>query len=305
MGIFSKDSKPKQDKWAKRNQVNQIQNRVAQRAITPSQQPTAAKNPTVVKETYHTVKKEEVKKEPQRRVTDPDLEFQMMYGLDNMPEKKSTTKPIGTAKETVPVETAKGTVPVGTTPAVTKTTTVKPFFPKTVYKKLVNKKLNIVLIEGTALVSKEKEKVTQIVKRFLNADLLCIINYGDVINKSEILEVKDPEKMNIDFAETDQEKTCLYDTLIEVEKLISSKYMVTEEKEKERVCIDHIEIIGIGTCSDNSSTATKEDALEAFFKICLKNNIATKYYCLTDEYVMNAAKIGFHSIGSISIAYKS
>lgn len=297
MGIFSKDSKPKQDKWAKRNQITQIQNRVAQRSsITPSQQPAAPKNPTVIKETYPAVKKEEVKKEPQKKVTDPDLEFQMMYGLDNTTEKKSTTKPVGTAK---------GTAPVGTTPAVAGTTSVKPFFPKTVYKKLVNKKLNIVIIEGTALVSKEKEKVTQIVKRFLNSDLLCIINYGDVISKSEILEVKDPEKMNIDFAETDQEKTCLYDTLIEVEKLVSSKYMVTEEKEKERVCIDRIEIIGIGTCSDNSSTATKDDALEAFFKICLKNNIATKYYCLTDEYVMNAAKIGFHSIGSISIAYKS
>lgn len=292
MRLFN-NSKPKDKKWGEKKQVEPAPARPVQKVATTTQKQSAISK-TVTNERTSPVEKKEPKAP---RVIDPELEFQMMYGYadlaDEVPKKNENV----TADSTVPV---KRIAPAGTGTGATKT-----FFPKTVYKKLVNKKLNIVLIESTALVSKEKEKVMQIVNRFLNSDLLCVINYGETVGLSEILEVKEPDKMNISFAETEQEKTCLYDALVEIEKLVSSKYLVTEEKERERVSINQIEIIGIGTCRDNCSTATKENALEAFFKICLKSNIATKYYCLTDEYVMNAAEIGFHSIGSISIAYQS
>lgn len=296
MKMFNNNSKPKDKKWSEKKHTTQAPAKTASTSkASKTATPKVVYPPAPAKERNSQVVKK-VSDTP--RVIDPDLEFQLMYGLSDVAnevtEKKET-------KNEVDVTSSDKTIPAGTG-----TGFVKSFFPKTVYKKLVNKKLNIILIENTAAVSKEKGKVLQIINRFLNCDLLCIINYTDTVYQSEILEVPEQhDQMNIDYTENNQENACLFDALVEAEKIVSSKYLVTEDKEKERVCVGEIEIIGIGTCTDNCSTSTKEAALEAFFKIVNKRSkISTKYFCITDANVMNAAEIGFHSIGSISIVYQ-
>lgn len=300
MKMFNNNSKPKDKKWNEKKHTTQA----PAKAATSNKESKTTTPKVVYPPTQEKERNDQVVKTP--KVSDPDFEFKMANGLleaeDGVPEKKKVNNEVASTT----VKSVNGTVPVETDSVKTEIKFVKSFFPKTVYKKLINKKLNIILIENTAAVSKEKEKVLQIINRFLNCDLLCIINYTGTVSQSKILEVPEqPEEMNIDYTESDQENACLFDALVEAEKIVSSKYLVTEEMEKERVCVGEIEIIGIGTCTDNCSTSTKEAALEAFFKIGNKRSkISTKYFCITDANVMNAAEIGFHSIGSISIAYQ-
>lgn len=223
------------------------------------------------------------------KVIDPDFEFQMANGLtDAIP---STT-----------LDTTNGITPKNTHSDGTNKEGVKKIYnPIKPYKKLVNKTLIVVLIENTAQVAKEKEKVLQIVNTIVKSDLVCFMNYCDVVQESEII---DATSNTILYSEGTGDRACLFDALIEVEKLVSRKYLITEEKEKERIVIDNIEIIGIGTCVDNASKTPKEEALNSFLRVASKEKVITKYYCLTDEYFLKAAEIGFHSIGSISRCYQ-
>lgn len=252
---------------------------------------------------------------------DPDLQFQVMYGLVNPDGTLPGTK----IKENsgVPATTTEGQPTAGTT-SVTGATTVKgivsgpsptpvgvtgkvasTLFPKTVYKRLVNKKLTIILLENTATVAKQKDKVLQIVENFVRSDLICIINYGSEVNVSEIIDVSNKIKdLKIMYDESAAEASCLYDALVELEKVVSSKYLVTEENAHRRICTDSIDVIGIGTCRDNCSKVSKDEAIDKFYLMSLKSKLVTKYYCLTDEFFMGAAEIGFHSIGAISKAYQ-
>ncbi len=244
---------------------------------------------------------------------DPDLQFQVMYGLVNqdgsLPGTTPKTDPVAPATTgdqpqvaTTPVTVTKSgstTSPVGTVGTIKST-----FFPKTVYKRLVNKKLTIILLENTSIVAKHKDKVLQIVDNFVRSDMICIINYGSSVNASEIIDVHNGKDLTIMYDESAGVESCLFDALIELEKIVSSKYLVTEETEHERVSINSIDVIGIGTCTDNCSTTPKDEAMDKFYLMSLKSKVVTKYYCLTDEFFMAAAEIGFRSIGAISKTYQ-
>ena len=100
------------------------------------------------------------------------------------------------------------------------------------------------------------------------------------------------------------QNSCLYDALTVLGSLVFKHYMSVEEKISERVTINQIEVIGIGNCVDNcSSELSKDFGTEAFYRVAKNPNVMTKYLCLSEETFMNAAKIGFHSIGSISRKY--
>lgn len=271
--------------------------------------------PKVAETKVAEVKKKEAVEEPIESYSsiDPDLQFQAMYGLVNPdgtlpgatpkanPEVPVTTEGQPTAGTTPVNVTTSGSV---TTPGGTTGKIASTFFPKTVYKRLVNKKLTIILVENTATVAMQKDKVLQIVENFVRSDLICIINYGSKVSTSEILDVHNGKDLTIMYDESAGEEACLYDALIELEKIVSSQYLITKETEHERVSIENIDIIGIGTCRDNCSTTPKDDAIDKFYLMSLKSRVVTKYYCLTDEFFMGAAEIGFHSIGAISKAYQ-
>ncbi len=179
-----------------------------------------------------------------------------------------------------------------------------PFYSKYIYKRLVTKKLTILLLENTLEVNTEKENLMKIIKKFSESGLLVVINYGKCVNVSETFDVSvSREDINISYIEATGNETCLYDALVELENVIKGKYMKIEETEKEKINVGTIEIIGVGTCKDNCSKVSKETGINCFYNAINKPDVVTKYYCLTSETLINAAEVGFRSIGAISRNY--
>lgn len=176
---------------------------------------------------------------------------------------------------------------------------------KYIYKRLVDKKLTIILLEDTTDVAKINDMLKKIIKTSVISGLVTTISYGESVKKSEIIDISDL-KDNDDYIckANVGDKTCLFDALIELEHIVSDKYSSIEENEKERIRINNIEIIGIGNCIDNCSKAAKKAGIDCFYKVASKPNIVTKYFCLTEESFLRAAEIGFHSIGAIFRNYQ-
>lgn len=338
MGIFSR-SKNKKLETKIGGYPHEPKKAVEQPKVVEQKKQQVTSNPISTTTTTVTSQKpnvaEKVEKKPAMatKVPDPNLEFQMMYGLadtaENLPPK--VEKNVGKApahipehKETVEevktpvhVSAPKATVPEAkptVVDGISEHDTViipnggfrnykKPFFAKPV-KRLVNKHLTIILVENTETMAKEKDKVIQLVKNFATPDMVCIINYGETVSQSEIFEFSTSDNPNISCNEMTGEKSCFFDALVQLEKIVSSKYFTTEERETENVLIDSITVIGIGTGRDNCSVAPKEEALNCFQKVASKTKVINKYFCLTDEYFINAAEIGFHSIGAICRDYQ-
>lgn len=167
------------------------------------------------------------------------------------------------------------------------------------FKPVVKKKLTVLLLENTSLMGKHTEILMRIIKGLSLSDLLCVIQYGSKVEVGEIRETSTWKDAHL-FQQSDLgEKACLFDALAELELLISKTIGIVEEKEKEKVKIDTVDVIGIGTCKDNGSKISKEQGIERFYWVANRPNIITKYFCLTEENFADAAEIGFHSIGAI------
>lgn len=305
----------------KSNNKKPAQKKRTQRVTQPTQpvKPTYHNSTIIKDESSLPVKPTEPVKKPVEMVQkapDPDKEFKMMYGLtdsaESIPPKvekveKDTPKVIQPAVSTV------------TTPStVYPTSGVKaPFgsrFAKTVYKRLVNKTLTIILVENTSKVMEEFNNITMIAKAIAESiknspaksGLVCVINYGKSVKKSEIFEVTafTSKDITLLYKEEAGDTACLFDALVELEQVVSANYLSIEEKEHEKVMINNIEIIGIGTCRDNASLISKEEGVESFSRVISKAKITTKYYALTDEFFVETAEIGFRSIGAISRSYQ-
>lgn len=167
------------------------------------------------------------------------------------------------------------------------------------FKRLVSKKLTILLVENTSKVANEKEILTKIIKSLVTDGLVSVIYYGSSVNQTEIVDFFAFNNSMFWCDNNTSDMACLYDALVKLEDIVSKKYMVVEENETEKVRIDKIEVIGIGTCKDNCSITSKEKGIDCFCQILNKPNITTKYFCLTEETFMDAAEIGFRSIGAI------
>ena len=63
--------------------------------------------------------------------------------------------------------------------------------------------------------------------------------------------------------------------------------------------VNSIDIIGIGTGADNFSSVSDKLAMESFARVEKFDKITTRYFCIDEQYVINAAGIGFRSIGTI------
>lgn len=174
---------------------------------------------------------------------------------------------------------------------------------KYIYKPLVKKKLTILLLENNIDLSINQKILKFVKSNLFTDDLLSIINYGNSVKISQVNKLS--EFSDSDFLYYEQtDNLCLFDALIELEKFVSENYMEIIENENERVKITDIDIIGIGTCTDLNSEATKENAIDCISKIFLKRDITTKYFCLTEENFLRAAEIGFRSIGAIFKNYQ-
>lgn len=175
--------------------------------------------------------------------------------------------------------------------------------PMLVYRPTVNIKLIILLIENTQELIEQKERIQKIVTDFLSEGTVIILNYGKAINISELKQEEDLENNKIFTEEVNRENTLFYDSLVEVEKIVREKYLHVEETEKLKIKINEIKIIGFGTCKDTGSETTKREAIKKFYEAVKYAKIATEYYCITEDFFVEVAEIGFHSIKSISMEF--
>lgn len=168
---------------------------------------------------------------------------------------------------------------------------------------IVEKKLTIIFLENTSIVAKEKYVINRIVKTLIPKGLVCIINYGTTVRKTEVFEISNYENISLICEEDISENACLYEAIMHLLLLIYEKYMHIEENKKEKIIINKFEIIGFGTCKDNFSKVEKQKALDYFSKLSNKSQVITKYFCITENNFLDAAEIGFRSIGVINRNY--
>lgn len=219
-------------------------------------------------------------------------------GLIQKDITQQPVKPVGSEPIAVPTESLTSYSSYDPTQFPTTTS----FFKK--FKKLVDTKLTILLIESSSQVANENEMLMKIIKSLVTTGKVCFINYGTDVIKSDIFNVTDISDIILPASDLLNDNKCLFDALIELEKLVSQKHMSIEETDTVREMINEIEIIGIGTCKDNGSKTSKEDALNAFYRAVSLSHVSSKYFCLTEENFIEAAEIGFHSIGAIFRNYQ-
>lgn len=217
-----------------------------------------------------------------------------------LPFRKNEEESLETKSDTVQKEHST----VATTPYTTfPTTGGKPSYVYKPYKPLVDEKLTILLVENTSEVAKELPTIIKIINGIVKHGVVCIINYGSKYKQSVIMPVSKINNTEILISTDLGENACLYDALVMVEFLVSQKLLSIEEKEKQRVKISNIDVIGFGTCKEQGSKVLKEFAISAFARITDNNRVVTKYFCLTEANFLQAAEVGFHSIGSMSRNY--
>ena len=88
----------------------------------------------------------------------------------------------------------------------------------------------------------------------------------------------------------------LYDALSEVLYELDCEHNLNLENEFEKYAVENIEIIGIGTGTDNCSNTDKQQAMLNFKRAIKMYNINTKYCCLYEENIVDVAELGFRSI---------
>lgn len=165
-------------------------------------------------------------------------------------------------------------------------------------------KLTIVLIENTGEVARQKDNLEKIVKSLVTTGYVCIINYGSSVRESEMFEAKSFDCSKLLCQEDIGDKACLFDALVALKSLVDKKYNIVKENQYTRIWVSGVDnIIGIGRCIDNCSTASRENGIEIFCEVAKSDNVVTKYFCLSEENFVEAATVGFHSIGAIARNY--
>lgn len=175
--------------------------------------------------------------------------------------------------------------------------------PLKVYKRTINKKLTIFLIENTAQMKQEEDMIAKIVNRRGKSGLACVINCGMHVMETEPFDIEWLREANLLLEDDMGDEVHLYDALAEIERLVTLYEGKQEETNTEKVVISEIEIIGIGTCKEKGSKVSKDFGIDCFSKVSKNPKIVTKYFGLTEASFLTAAEIGFRSIGSISQEY--
>lgn len=178
-------------------------------------------------------------------------------------------------------------------------TQMKSFIPKPL---MVDKKLTIIFVENTEEVAKEKNKLEKLVSSIVNTGDILVINYGRIVREGKAVDAKWFDYSELVYEEYAGEDACLYDAIIALEEVVEKNYKATEDNFMKTITtrINSIEIIGIGRCVDKGSITSSEAARQSFWWITRNSDVITKYFCLTEESFVNAAAIGFHSIGAIN-----
>lgn len=305
MGIFKqKGNEPKMEQKGKKAEKSQQPQTVVYWQgveITPTTQgatPKATTNQTAKQVAP------EAKTAPEREESKGIIQAvrNLVQGPKELPKEppKVQTTTIQTASQAQDIEST-----VSALEASLKKGMPPSYYSKTLapYKPIREKKLTILLIENTIQVAAQKQDVEKIVDGLVKDGLVRIIYYGATVEKTGAFKAEDVRYKELLLEEKVGEEACLYDALLVVGSLVNKSYMAIEESVREKIRINSIEILGIGTCKDNGSKCTKSIAAENFSRVAKKFGIITKYFCLTEESLVLAAEMGFRSIGSISKTY--
>ena len=171
------------------------------------------------------------------------------------------------------------------------------------YRRTIDSKLTIFLVENTAKVFENQEIVLGIVKKLLSTGFVCIINYGSTARESELYDSSSFDKVRIVCKEDQGDNACFYDALVSMKTIFDKKFLATEKRDFDEFILNKVDIVGIGTGRDNCSKASKEEAIKCFCDVIKSKNVTSKYFCLTEDSFMDVAEIGFRSIGAISKEY--
>lgn len=172
------------------------------------------------------------------------------------------------------------------------------YFERTRYEK--ERVLTVFLIENTIETKKYESDIRSMIEDTESESDTNVINdgvfiiYGKTVLKTPILSLSELAKKDI-FIESGEEK-CFYDALV------SLKHVVKEyisEKEKHNYKIPKINIIGIGSGTDNVGNTAKGTAIRSFYILSYRKECMSKYLCLSEENLAEMAEIGFHSIGAV------
>ena len=184
----------------------------------------------------------------------------------------------------------------------------KPIFFKPTY----DVKLTILLIENSSEMAKQKDKLTQIVKNLVVCDknsfstygFVTIINYGARVRKTELIRRASLNFDELLYYKDLSDNTCFHTAIFDLEDIVCKYNKKLIEEEMKKFFIRNIEVIGIGSCVDNCTKISKDIAISSFNRVARLSNVTTKYFCFTDSTFVEAATIGFHSIGAINRNYK-
>lgn len=168
-------------------------------------------------------------------------------------------------------------------------------------ERIKDRKLVILLIENSLDVYKYKEEIKMIIKNAILGNLVCTINYSSNVEEDYFSKYKDVLSSLV-FSNTNTSKN-LYDSIKRLNDIILENNYKTIDIDFEKNKIKEIEVIGFGTCVDNMSNISKEYIQRLFSDISYRSNIKTKYFCLTEKNIIDAAEIGFRSIGVIERKY--
>lgn len=173
-------------------------------------------------------------------------------------------------------------------------------------------KLTILLIENSTEMAKNKAKLTQIVKSLVACDnslaltggYVSTINYGTSVRETKPTKREFFNFEELLYNEDLSDNTCFHEAIFALEDVVNNYNEKLIEEKLKKFFIKDIEVIGIGSCVDNYTKISKNTAISSFNRVASLRNVTTKYFCFSDSTFVEAATIGFHSIGAINRNYK-
>lgn len=169
------------------------------------------------------------------------------------------------------------------------------------FRKVEEIKMDIILIEDSLNVKGYRDTILKGIKEPQGGDILFIFSYTDKgITIKSSLEKEPKEVLNLVFKGELDEGGQLYDTLKVIAELIALYGKENLKIDFKDYKINEINILGIGSAIDKNSKDDINLALETMEVIKNIDIVTTKYICIEEANMVNAAMLGFRSIGCIN-----
>lgn len=182
--------------------------------------------------------------------------------------------------------------------------------PQPKFKPIVKKSMVAILLEDSKETAKYKNIIEKIIRNIIlkddnnmPKDIIYILKYNNNVVEFVYKNIKEINFNHLFSKNYENDKCCLDDAIVKLSEIINKEYCKKKETEKEIIYYESAEIIGIGRCIDTNENTLETISILLFSKIANRENINTKYYSISNECMVNAAKYGFRSIGSMNHSF--